>query len=179
VGTYRIVSADKYWEVDWVIIAAGLGSTALTSTLRQPVDIRPVLGQALQIRLAAPLKSSLSEPVITGEDAHIVPIGGNNYWIGATVEMPNATNQEQVTPNPVALEAVWQQVIALCPVLKTASIQRSWSGLRPRPEGRPAPIVERLTGYSNVLLASGHYRNGVLLAPATAAIVRQIILANP
>jgi len=51
--------------------------------------------------------------------------------------------------------------------------------LRPRPEGRPAPIVELLAGYSNVILASGHYRNGVLLAPATAKKVREMIQQAP
>ncbi len=71
-----------------------------------------------------------------------------------------------------------QQAIALCPALAEASIVRTWSGLRPRPEGRPAPIIDRLPGFSNVLLATGHYRNGVLLAPATAQMIRQMILSS-
>ncbi len=58
--------------------------------------------------------------------------------------------------------------IAFCPDLKQATILETWSGKRPRPEGIPAPIIEKLSGYGNVLLATAHYRNGVLLAPATA-----------
>ncbi|HEY9666409.1 MAG TPA: FAD-dependent oxidoreductase [Coleofasciculaceae cyanobacterium] len=49
---------------------------------------------------------------------------------------------------------------------------RTWSGKRPRPEGRSAPVIDQLPGYRNVLLATGHYRNGILLAPATAQAIR-------
>ena len=76
---------------------------------------------------------------------------------------------------PEKLEVVMKQAIAFCPALAEATIIKTWSGLRPRPEGRPAPIIGHLQGFSNVLLATGHYRNGVLLAPATAQAIRQII----
>lgn len=158
--------------IDWLVIAAGLGSTPLTASLQQPVDLRPVLGQAIHVRLSEPLSSQL-QPVITGEDVHIVPLGGSDYWVGATVEFPIGSSPSP--PDTVALNTVMQQAIAFCPALADATIVRAWSGLRPRPEGRPAPIVEYLPGYSNVLLATGHYRNGVLLAPATAEKIRQLI----
>ena len=65
-----------------------------------------------------------------------------------------------------------QQAIAFCPQLKNAQVIQTWSGKRPRPEGIPAPVIDNLSGYSNVLLATAHYRNGVLLAPATALEVK-------
>jgi glycine/D-amino acid oxidase-like deaminating enzyme len=76
------------------------------------------------------------------------------------------------------LQKVLQQAIAFCPELAKAKIIRTWSGLRPRPEGRPAPVIGKLPGFSNVLLATGHYRNGVLLAPATASTIREMIISN-
>ena len=160
---------------DWLVIAAGLGSTPLTAALHQPVDIRPVLGQAIHVRLPQPLGISQLQPVITGEDVHIVPLGDRDYWIGATVEFPDGASFPSASS--VALDQVMKQAIALCPELKSGTVIRSWSGLRPRPEGRPAPIVEPLPGFQNVLLATGHYRNGVLLAPATAVNIRQLISA--
>jgi glycine/D-amino acid oxidase-like deaminating enzyme len=52
-------------------------------------------------------------------------------------------------------------------------VVRQWQGLRPRPLGRPAPLLECLA--PGLLLAGGHYRNGVLLAPASAEwVVEQI-----
>ena len=170
---------------DWVVIAAGLGSTSLTKALQQPVELRPVLGQAMQVHLDPPLGNA-AQPVITGHDVHIVPLEGGDYWIGATVEFPQAGAGEWGTtgtpqplvPNPNLLEQVRQQAIAICPDLAHATLQRTWYGLRPRPEGRPAPIIERLSGDRNVILATGHYRNGVLLAPATAQKVAEIIKAG-
>jgi glycine/D-amino acid oxidase-like deaminating enzyme len=186
-------------DVDWLVVSAGLGSieslqgmlehsqlsplSCLSLSSPAPLlksspalEIRPVLGQAIHLKLSHPLGNPDFQPVITGNDVHIVPCGGGKatqYWIGATVEFPTA--EGDVVAEPARLDEVMQQAIALCPALAEATAIRTWSGLRPRPEGRPAPIIGHLPGFSNVLLATGHYRNGVLLAPATAQIIRQII----
>lgn len=186
---------DQSLEADQIILTAGLGSSPLVQKL-QPVDeaittpaldIRPVLGQALHISLPQPL-SLKPQPVINGQDLHIAPIGSdcfasfrrnrpNEYWIGATVELPDdAGNPPELEQD--RLDALWQTALSFCPALADATILRSWSGLRPRPEGRPAPILEPLTGYDNVLLATGHYRNGVLLAPASAQWVQAELTAR-
>ncbi|MEH1832133.1 MAG: FAD-dependent oxidoreductase [Nostoc sp.] len=179
---------------DWFVIAAGLGSTSLTTKLNQLIDIRPVLGQALQLRVGYPLGNPDFQPAITGNDVHIVPVGGGDYWVGATVEFPSngdessplrifpplkelANPEGEIPPNEELLESIREQAIAFCPELATATILRTWSGLRPRPEGRPAPVIGKLPGFSNVLLATGHYRNGVLLAPATAYAIREMIIS--
>ena len=163
------------FNADWLVICAGLGSTPLTNQLHQMVNIRPVLGQALYLSLGHILGNPNFQPVITGNDVHLVPVGGRDYWVGATVEFP--ADGDEVTPNKELLESLRQQAIAFCPELAKASVIRTWSGLRPRPEGRPAPVVGKLPGFSNILLATGHYRNGVLLAPATAQAICQMI--NP
>jgi glycine/D-amino acid oxidase-like deaminating enzyme len=150
--------------VDWVIVSAGLGSAALTQTLAQPIQIRPVLGQALHLR--CPNAMRIDSPVINGSDIHLVPLSEDELWVGATVEFPD--DKIILEPDPLALEELWQKAIALYPTLAHAEILRTWQGLRPRPEERAAPIIERLPGYQNVLIATGHYRNGVLMAPITA-----------
>ena len=160
-------------DVDWLVIAAGLGSTPLSASLRRPVDIRPVLGQAWHLKLDKPLGNPDFQPVITGDDIHLVPLGDGEYWLGATVEFPPATGE--VVAEPDLLAKLRQEAIAFCPALAEATIIRTWSGKRPRPEGQPAPIIGQLSGYSNVLLATGHYRNGILLAPGTAQVIKQTI----
>jgi glycine oxidase len=170
----QILLRDGSIDIDWLAIAAGLGSTPLTAELTKSLDLRPVLGQALQLKLAHPLGHLEFQPVITGDDVHIVPIGDGEYWIGATVEFPDDTGE--VMAQAELLEKVRQDAIAFCPELANATIVRTWSGVRPRPEGIAAPIIGHLEGYSNVLLATGHYRNGVLLAPATVLAIRKIIL---
>ncbi len=150
--------------VDWVIVSAGLGSAALTQTLAQPIQIRPVLGQALHLR--CPKAMRIDSPVLNGEDIHLVPLSEDELWVGATVEFPD--DKIILEPDPLALEVLRQKAIALYPALAHAEILRTWQGLRPRPEERAAPIIEQLPGHQNVLIATGHYRNGVLLAPITA-----------
>jgi glycine/D-amino acid oxidase-like deaminating enzyme len=154
---------------DWVVVSAGLGSTALTQAASQPVEVRPVLGQALRLKLS--FVQEQFQPAINGEDRHIVPLGKGEYWIGATVEFPNEAGE--VVAGEGLLKQVLEGAIALYPALAEGSILQTWSGLRPRPHNRPAPIIEPMSGYRNAFLATGHYRNGVLLAPATALTVRE------
>lgn len=162
--------------VDWLVVASGLGSFPLTASLDQPIEIKPVLGQALHLRLGHPLGNPDFQPVITGNDVHIVSVGEGDYWVGATVEFPDEAGE--VVAEPALIEKVRQEAIAFCPALANATILRTWSGKRPRPEGRSAPIIGQLSGYRNVLLATGHYRNGVLLAPATAQEIRHHLTSS-
>lgn len=153
---------------DWVVISAGLGSAALTQAVAQPIEIHPVLGQALRLKTSHPTPQF--HPAINGKDRHIVPLGKGEYWIGATVEFPDEAGNVVVAEG--LLEKVLEGAIALYPALADHTILQTWAGLRPRPHNRPAPIIEPMAGYNNVFLATGHYRNGVLLSPATALIVK-------
>ncbi|MEG4117600.1 FAD-dependent oxidoreductase [Microcoleus sp. N9_B4] len=170
-GTGILPVAENF---DWLILAAGLGSSALTASLNQLIDIRPVLGQALHLRSANSVGNPDFRPVITCDDVHIVPLENQEFWVGATVEF--SENGGEIQANADMLAQVMAKARSLCPALAEAEIIRKWSGLRPRPEGRPAPIIEMLPGNDRVLIASGHYRNGVLLAPATARSIREMIL---
>jgi glycine/D-amino acid oxidase-like deaminating enzyme len=159
------------FSADGFVVAAGLGSMPLTAAFQKPVTVKPVLGQALHLKL--PASACLPQPVVTGEDIHIVPLSDGECWVGATVEFPDDAGE--IVADPKQLQAVLEGAIAFCPMLSQAQVLRHWSGLRPRPEGQAAPIVGYLEGYSNVLLATGHYRNGVLLAPATAQEITQLL----
>jgi len=160
-------------EADWVIIAAGLGSMALTQSLGATLTIIPVLGQALLVKNNSWQTSNNFNPVITGNDIHIAPMGNNEFWLGATVEFPQG--QESVVADAQLLDHLHQSAIAFCPTLKSAPVMLSWTGKRPRPEGQPAPVIKKLAPYDNIILATGHYRNGILLAPATAMQVQDLI----
>jgi len=166
-----VYSNQGSWETDYLIVAAGLGSFPLTQHLQQPVSLNPVLGQAMRVRLEHNLSSN--QPVITGEDVHLIPLGNGEYWIGATVEFPD--EQGNVEAQQELLHQVKDSAIAYCPALADAEVLETWSGKRPRPEGQAAPVIEYLQGYENVIVATGHYRNGILLAPGTAQKVIQMI----
>ncbi|OCQ89480.1 hypothetical protein AMR42_00370 [Limnothrix sp. PR1529] len=159
---------------DRLVVAAGLGSAALARAIApeaaKPLKLQPVLGQAQRLRLPRPL-SDRPEPVLTGNDIHIVPLGGGDYWVGATVEFP--AGAEPPIADGAEWGTVWQGAIDLVPALAQAEMVETWSGLRPRPVERSAPVIEPLN--ANSWLATGHYRNGVLLAPATAQLIREAI----
>jgi glycine oxidase len=169
----RLYTTAGKLNTDYVIISAGLGSTPLSATLQQEIDIRPVLGQALKFKLDRCLGRSDFQPVITGDDIHIVPLNNHRYWLGATVEFPSDTGEVIADIN--LLENIKRKAIAFCPALADATILETWSGKRPRPEGITAPIIGYLPQYNNVILATAHYRNGVLLAPATALAVKSLL----
>ena len=147
------------------------------------LDLRPVLGQAIQVTMAEPIGTPGFQPVITGHDVHLIPVNQTpenlDYYVGATVEFEAEPPIGALKPNPEAFDTLWSQACGMIPALESATQVRRWSGLRPRPNGRPAPIIEWTDENSKVLLATGHYRNGVLLAPATAMEVRSMLEQLP
>ncbi|MGK7940470.1 MAG: NAD(P)/FAD-dependent oxidoreductase [Crocosphaera sp.] len=174
--SYEIKTSHNTLKTDWLIMCAGIGSTALINELQPMVNIQPVLGQAIQIKLNNVLGNINFQPVITGEDIHIVPINSREYWIGATLEFPDTIGE--ITAKRDLLEQAKKQVFSVCPELKKGEVVNSWSGKRPRPDGEPAPIIKEVPNYPHLLLATGHYRNGILLAPATALMIKEKIVQN-
>ncbi len=167
---HQVQTPQGNYPGDWIILTAGLGSSALIADLGQSLPLIPVLGQGVRVQVHRELGQASFQPIINGDDVHLVPLGDREYAVAATVEFPI---QDKQTPLPAAasLEALWQQAIAYCPGLADSTRLATWYGLRPRPQGQAAPVVQALTGYENVIVATGHYRNGVLLAPATAQLV--------
>jgi D-amino-acid oxidase len=147
----------------WLVLTAGLGSPALLEPLGHQRPQTPVLGQALELQLPEQAADPLQWPgSISWAGINLVPRPGRRLWLGATLE-------PGTDPAEATLENLRQLNGAAPPWLLKAEVIRQWQGLRTRPEGRPAPLLEQLE--PGLLLASGHYRNGVLLAPATAAWV--------
>ena len=150
----------------WLVIAAGLGSPALLEPLGHERPQSPVLGQALELQLPAGCNAELWPGSLSWDGINLVPRPSGRLWLGATVE-PGCTSC------PQALEEL-RQLGGHAPAwLQEAEVLRHWQGLRARPNNRPAPLIESLE--PGLLLTSGHYRNGVLLAPASAAWVLEQI----
>ncbi len=150
-----------------VVLTAGLGSTALGSHLNQPIPLQAVKGQAL--RVYAP--GIPGGPVITAEDLHLVPLPSGEMWIGATVEFGASLPGTTLT----GIQRLIDRAIEIYPHLGEAELRSSWMGLRPRPTGQRAPVLGFAPTFQNLIIATGHYRNGVLLAPITAAILRDLL----
>lgn len=150
-------------QADWLVLALGLGSSALLAGLGQPLALEPVLGQALELELAADPGWTWPGAVVW-RGINLIPRphphgGGGRLWLGATLE-------PGLDASPAALE-VLRDLGGEAPAwLREATVLRRWQGWRCRPVGQPAPLLDEPE--PGLLIASGHYRNGVLLAPATA-----------
>jgi len=163
-------------EAETLVLAAGLGSNTLLGTQRTEARLEPVLGQALELELPeATAHQGYSWPgAVIWQDINLVPRpdlpGGRRLWLGASLEPGSRAD-------PAALERMTQLNGAAPGWLRQARVRRHWQGLRPRPIGQPAPLLERLA--PGLLLASGHYRNGILLAPATAEWIAAQVEEDP
>jgi glycine/D-amino acid oxidase-like deaminating enzyme len=151
-------------EADWLVLAPGLGTAALLAGLGHALPLEPVLGQALELELATDPAWSWPGAVVW-RGINLVPrpdLGpaGRRLWLGATLE-------PGLQASPDALAALADLGGEAPRWLREAEVVRRWQGWRCRPQGRPAPVLEELE--PGLLVACGHHRNGVLLAPASAA----------
>ena len=145
---------------DGVVICAGLSTSELLEPLGHSLPISPVLGQALMLQLQeGPANWSNWPAVLVDQGFNLIPVGPGKLLLGATVE-PGT----DAADDPLAL---MRNLNDSAPDwLRHATVIEHWSGLRARPVERPAPVLEVLE--PGLIVASGLYRNGVLLAPATA-----------
>ncbi len=173
-GGWRVqLASGQELESNWLVICAGVPSAALLAGLGHSIALAPVLGQALELAggPSNPWHWSDDWPAaVTWRGINLVPRraqpgdSSHRLWLGATLE-PGST------ADPAALQAL-QTLQGDAPSwLQQAQVLRQWQGLRAQPQGRPAPWLEQLE--PGLLLASGHYRNGLLLAPATAEWLAQ------
>ncbi|MEL6160907.1 MAG: FAD-dependent oxidoreductase [Cyanobacteria bacterium J06627_32] len=176
----RQTGEKKIFEADQVVLCAGLGSMKMTQAVSRPLVLIPVLGQAMEIQLPKRLGNPSFQPVINADDIQCVPLGEGRYWLGATVEFPE--ENVPLTAEEAGLTNLQHGAARFIPAISAldspstgANVLKTWSGLRPRPVGQPAPVIQPLANTDNVILATGHYRNGVLLAPATAQCLCDLI----
>jgi thiazole synthase len=149
---------------DLYVLATGSWSNQLL-----PIPVRPVKGQMLSLRMPSP---STLQRVIFGENTYLVPRRNGRLIIGATVEEVGWTPQN----TPKGVNTLLTGAIKLVPELENWSIEEFWSGFRP---GTPDELpILGTSPYPNLVLATGHYRNGILLAPVTASLIADLILDN-
>lgn len=153
-----------------VVVAAGAWSKRLLSECGVTVPAYPVKGECFSVITDRPLLAS----TIFTESCYLVPKSGNRLVIGATM-IPD-TFSENVTVG--GLFQLMEEAFRVLPALKSATFERSWSGLRPQ-TGDGLPYLGQHPNYKNLVIATGHYRNGILLSPITGKLVSKMIHGEP
>lgn len=167
ISHYEIQTVQGDYLCESLVVANGAWSSYLLEGFAQNTAIHPVKGECLSVTLdGCKLRSTVFH-----ESCYLVPKLDGKIIIGATMETGN-WNQE---PTIRGISSLMEKAKRMMPGIERARFHRAWAGLRPGSvDGKP--YIGRLTGIPNLYVAAGHYRNGILLAPRTGVMIRDLVL---
>jgi len=167
------ITGDKVAAVrigeDWVntntvVIAAGAWSRQVGEIFGLTIPVEPAKGQMLAVR------TTQLRHVVMWDEHYLVPRKNGEVVIGSTVEFVG--HNKDVTLETIQLFINRSE--ALVPGISKVPLSRFWAGFRPYSPTR-RPILCRAPGLENVIIATGHHRNGIVLAPITGKLVSELI----
>lgn len=165
-----IVAGDRVVPADTVVLAAGAWSRLLPGQASPP-PVRPIKGQMLSLAMD-PARPLLNH-VVWAPKCYLVPRRDGTLIIGATTEEKGFDDQMTAGGVLALLDAAWRAL----PGLEELPIKEMWTGLRPGCRD-DAPILGPAPGLDGLILATGHHRNGILLAPITADLIADLVLTG-
>jgi glycine oxidase len=150
-----------------VVLCAGAWSRAVPG-LSAPPPVRPVKGQMLALQM--PPYAPLLRHVVWTPQVYLVPRDDGRLVVGATVEERGFDAQPTAGGVLALLDGAWRAV----PGVEELPLHKIWVGHRPGSRD-DAPLLGP-SGTDGLILATGHYRNGILLAPITADLIAGCVL---
>lgn len=157
-----VVNGERIYA-DRFVIAAGCWTGTIAAMLGCPIPILPAKGQIVLVEAMPPI----FQRTIDGLGVYLVPRADGKLLIGATVEIAGYDKSTTVDGVKQMLDAG----IGIAPALAESTFVQTWAGLRPY--AKKGPILGDLPGHENVVLASGHFKNGILLAPITGQLIAE------
>lgn len=155
---------------DCCVVAAGAWSADLLRPTGLDLPIEPVRGQMLLFRCPQPV---LSRIAMDG-DFYLIPRRDGRTLVGSTIERTGF--EKQTTEAARAL--LFEQATHIVPALADCEVEAHWAGLRPgSPDG--VPFIGRHPSVAGLYVCAGHYRNGLVLAPASARLMADLVLNRP
>ncbi|MFM2303008.1 MAG: hypothetical protein RLZZ135_411 [Cyanobacteriota bacterium] len=157
--THGEMSAQHY------LLATGAWAQALL-----PIPVVPKKGQMLSVLVPSTQRDNLPlQQVLFGQEIYIVPRRDGRIIVGATSEQVGFTPQNTVG----GVNQLLTNAVRLFPLLQDFPLQETWWGFRPATPDE-LPILGQSSN-ANLTLATGHYRNGILLAPITAKLIAKLV----
>jgi glycine oxidase len=158
---------DMY--ADQVVLAAGAWSGELIKTLGIKLPVVPVKGQMILYKCAEDFLPAM----VLAKGRYAIPRRDGHILIGSTLEHAKFDK----TPTEEALASLKASAVELLPALADAEVVGHWAGLRPgSPEG--IPFIGPVPGHEGLWLNCGHYRNGLVLAPASCRLLADLMLGR-
>lgn len=152
-----------------VVLAGGVDSARLCEGLGLHLPVHPVKGETLAVEaMPAPVSANVWD-----EDCYLVPKRDGNLIVGATEE-PGVWDRRPTLGGVARLSGC---ATSLVPALSRSPVADLWGGLRP---GTPSgwPVLGPVGGIEGLLLATGHYRNGILLSAVTGEEISALALGE-
>jgi glycine oxidase len=157
-------------EADCCVVAAGAWSGGLLAATGLILPLRPVKGQMLLLR-ADP---GVLRRILIYRRHYLIPRRDGRVLVGSSME---ETGFEKSATAAVRHE-LRQAATALLPALGAAPLEAHWAGLRPgSPDG--VPFMDRHPHIGGLYVCSGHFRNGLAMAPASARLMADLVLERP
>jgi glycine oxidase len=152
------------------VVAAGAWSGPLLSRIGVDLPVHPVRGQMLLLRPESPVL----ERILHWDKQYLVPRIDGRVLVGSTQEEVGFDRSTTKT----GINALRATAIRLCPALDTADVERTWAGLRPASrDGKP--YMGPVPGQRGLYVATGHFRSGLQLSPATGQVMKEILMDQP
>ena len=149
------------------VLAMGAWTGSFSQMLPSPVDIRPVRGQMLLFKG----EPGIIRHMMLEENRYIIPRRDGRILFGSTLE---ETGFDKSITRAARMQ-LEQLAIQRFPLLKNYPVEQHWAGLRPAaPAG--IPYITKHTQIDNLFINAGHYRNGVVLGPASARLLGDLLL---
>jgi len=159
-------SSTGYWTTEKAVVAAGSWSGMVATPLTYQIPISPVRGQVIAVKSPMPLLRR----AVYSDKGYLVPRSDGRIFLGTTVEW--AGYDKSVTVEGV--QHILAAGLEIFPGIKSFPLQNYWAGFRPHCEdGNPVLGATEIEG---LFFATGHFRNGLLLAPITAKLLTDLIL---
>lgn len=159
-----VVNGETIYAESFVL-AAGCWTGNLAAMLDVPISISPAKGQIVLLETMP----QLFQRTIDGVGIYIVPRTDGKVLLGATVEYVGYDK----TPTVDGVKQMIDAALTIAPQLAQSTFVQTWVGLRPY--YNRGPCLGHLPGYDNVVLASGHFKNGILLAPITGKLIAELL----
>lgn len=164
----KIAAGDRTYEADAAVLATGSWSKRVRVRHVAALPVRPVRGQLLHLRWSDQRRP---QRIVWGPRCYTVPWTDGTLLVGATVEEVGFDEHATVE----GVQSLTSAVAELLPAARAAEFESVRVGLRPAlPDSLPA--IGPITRAPRVIVATGHYRNGILLAPLTAELVSRYLL---
>ncbi len=160
---HRVQTNAGPWQAQTYVLTTGSWSQQLL-----PIPVVPRKGQLFSVQTTIqPLRH-----VLFGPDAYIVPRQNGRIVVGATSEDVGFAAYN----TPAGIQSLLAAAMRIYPPLADLPLEDCWWGFRPATPDE-WPILGE-SPYNNLILATGHYRNGILLAPMTARLISELVLSG-